>query len=367
MKKQFVSRLLTTMVSSAMVAAHMGMPISVMAADDNEADFVDMLEEKFEDESEAEETESYSGATEVEWEEEDISLVKDAGIPEGVKPSVPIRNSTYIELYGQKGGEKLAADIYIYDVTDKQAMVQVVLKENIVPYSMKLNLRHVEDNWFKDQEYYTSDEKNYKFLINVSSDETYEFYIDVQLEEFGTYYYSGIYGIGAGSGSNNNEISEKNWYDAYQYSISENKMVITGYKGRSSELMIPAEAVVDGKKYVVEVDSLNPEEGALDSIALTKISFGKGVIFGSELSFRNMKALEELDVSDVDTSKMTSMTEMFMNCFSLKKLDLKAFDTQNVTDMSGMFAACYDLTELNLESFDTSNVTNMGGMFRGYI
>ncbi len=367
MKKRIVSRILTAVFSSAMIAANMGMSISVMAADDDDAGFVDMLEEKFEDENEMEEddTEEASGTLDAEWEEEEIALVKDAGIPEGIEPAEPIRNSTYLELYGQKGGEKLEADVYIYDFTDKQATVQVVFKNGIAPYRMKLHLKHEEDNWFNDWYYSCLDKGNYEFLIDVSSDEKYEFYIEMQLEEYGTSYYSGIYEINVGSGSNNNETSEKNWYDAYQHSISENKMIITGYKGRSTELVIPEEAVIGGKKYVVEVDSLNPEEGAIEAIALTKISFGKGVVFGEKMSFQGMKALEELNVSDVDTSKMTSMKNMFMNCFSLKKLDLKSFDTQNVMDMSGMFAACYDLTELNLASFDTENVTNMGGMFRG--
>ena len=72
--------------------------------------------------------------------------------------------------------------------------------------------------------------------------------------------------------------------------------------------------------------------------------------------------LTNLDVSNFDTSNVTDMNRMFAGC-SVTTLDLSNFDTSNVTDMSSMFNGCEELTNLDLSNFDTSNVTDMSSMF----
>ncbi|GEO63936.1 BspA family leucine-rich repeat surface protein [Companilactobacillus nantensis] len=67
----------------------------------------------------------------------------------------------------------------------------------------------------------------------------------------------------------------------------------------------------------------------------------------------------------MDTSNVTNMSQMFLNCRSLKKLDLSSFNTNSVQDMSQMFGGCSDLRMLNITNFDTKKVTNMNGMFAG--
>ena len=76
-------------------------------------------------------------------------------------------------------------------------------------------------------------------------------------------------------------------------------------------------------------------------------------------------SLIELNLSNFDTSQVTSMYRMFYSCESLTELDLSNFDTSKVTDMNYMFGSCSSLTELNISSFNTSRVTNMSGMFSG--
>ena len=66
-----------------------------------------------------------------------------------------------------------------------------------------------------------------------------------------------------------------------------------------------------------------------------------------------------------NTSKVTNMNSMFVNCYSLTSLNLRRFNTSNVTSMEWMFNVCRGLTSLNLSGWDTSNVTNMGYMFSG--
>lgn len=79
--------------------------------------------------------------------------------------------------------------------------------------------------------------------------------------------------------------------------------------------------------------------------------------------FSGLASMQSIDLSGLDTSKVTTMIGLFSGCESLSTLDLSGFDTSNVTDMSGMFSGCSSLTSLDLSSFNTSNVSNMNMMF----
>lgn len=70
-----------------------------------------------------------------------------------------------------------------------------------------------------------------------------------------------------------------------------------------------------------------------------------------------------ISFQNFDTSKVTTMREIFYGCESLTSLDLSNFNTNKVTDMDCMFSFCYFLASLNISSFDLSNVTNADAMF----
>ncbi|MCD2237537.1 BspA family leucine-rich repeat surface protein [Listeria monocytogenes] len=80
--------------------------------------------------------------------------------------------------------------------------------------------------------------------------------------------------------------------------------------------------------------------------------------------FQRSELLRELDVSNFDTSSVTNMWIMFDGCASLEKLDVSNFDTSSVTNMSVMFNDCASLEELDVSNFDTSSVTDMSYMFQ---
>ena len=81
--------------------------------------------------------------------------------------------------------------------------------------------------------------------------------------------------------------------------------------------------------------------------------------------FYNRNNVKTIDLTNLDTVSVTSMSGLFQDCSGLTTLDLPSLDTQNVTDMSCMFYKCSGLTALDLSSFDTQNVAGMGYMFRG--
>ena len=101
----------------------------------------------------------------------------------------------------------------------------------------------------------------------------------------------------------------------------------------------------------------------LTSIDLTNVNTSN--VTNMSAMFGECSNLTSLDVSNFDTSNVTSMTSMFSNCYNLTSLDVSNFDTSNVTNMTSMFSNCYNLTSLDVSNFDTSNVTNMPGMFLG--
>jgi surface protein len=81
--------------------------------------------------------------------------------------------------------------------------------------------------------------------------------------------------------------------------------------------------------------------------------------------FYGMQNLQSLTgMTNLNTSKVTNMSLMFMNCTGLTSLDVSNFNTSQVTTMASMFSQCSSLTSLDLSSFSTSNVNAMYNMFR---
>ena len=62
--------------------------------------------------------------------------------------------------------------------------------------------------------------------------------------------------------------------------------------------------------------------------------------------FRDLGALKKLNLSGLNTKKVTRMEDMFKGCKSLEELDLSNFDTRNVINMKGMFDGCTSLKDL---------------------
>ena len=74
--------------------------------------------------------------------------------------------------------------------------------------------------------------------------------------------------------------------------------------------------------------------------------------------------LKYLDLSDFDTSNTTNMSYLFFHCHELEQIKgIEKFKTNKVLIMEGMFSDCYKLEEIDLSNFDTSNTVNMKYIF----
>lgn len=70
-----------------------------------------------------------------------------------------------------------------------------------------------------------------------------------------------------------------------------------------------------------------------------------------------------LDLSQLDTSQVFNMSNMFCNCYNITELDLSNFYTTKVTNMSSMFNGCYMLQKVDIRNFTFDSVTNSLGIF----
>lgn len=72
---------------------------------------------------------------------------------------------------------------------------------------------------------------------------------------------------------------------------------------------------------------------------------------------------EVLGINQIDSSELTSMNGMFIDCEELKGIDISALDTSHVIDMGELFNGCTALEGIDMSMLDTSSVENMYWMF----
>ena len=101
----------------------------------------------------------------------------------------------------------------------------------------------------------------------------------------------------------------------------------------------------------------------LMNLDVTKFDTGKVTNMGG--MFTNLSNVTNLDVTHFNTSKVTNMSSMFSDMSKLTNLDVTKFDTSSVKSMIGMFRGLSNLTNLDVTHFNTSNVTDMSSMFLG--
>lgn len=137
-----------------------------------------------------------------------------------------------------------------------------------------------------------------------------------------------------------------------------------GYDAIHAACYLDAESFVvseNGDKVIYDDATMKELFAFLNSVSVDDI---KGKRF-SELNANDIfdNALVKVDISNLDTSIVTDMSNMFIGAFVLEEVDLYGIDTSNVTDMNGMFSFCAELENLDISTFDTSNVEYMEFIF----
>jgi len=83
--------------------------------------------------------------------------------------------------------------------------------------------------------------------------------------------------------------------------------------------------------------------------------------------FNECNKLKEIKGLNIfDTNQASNMNSMFQGYNELENLDLSNFDTSKVFDIGYMFSKCYKLKEIKgINKFKTNQVSNMISMFNG--
>ena len=175
--------------------------------------------------------------------------------------------------------------------------------------------------------------------------------------------------------SKNNDNTIKMWYNEadangnYDITIGSNNKI---YANPSS-----TSGLFSNLTNVTSIDLSNMDTSGMTNMAnmfsgntsLTNITFGDNFNTSNVIDMSGMfsrsNGLTTLNLSMFDTSNVGNMGTMFWQCSSLKTLDLSNFDTSKLENTAHMFAGCSSLTTLNLSGFNTSNVTIAFLMFNG--
>lgn len=121
------------------------------------------------------------------------------------------------------------------------------------------------------------------------------------------------------------------------------------------------------KYEIIDADGINPKTLIICTDAVV-FMFNSSCYMMFEGGASVSNKLSEITTIDfgkcINTSNVTSMTDMFTACSSLTSLDLSSFDTSNVTSMKSMFYRCKSLSSLNLTGFQFKDDANVGYMFQ---
>ena len=170
------------------------------------------------------------------------------------------------------------------------------------------------------------------------------------------------------------DASEKQNGSVMAYALDEdNNNLYELYIGQDDKIVLGSDA---SYLFAMYDKSTKLDVSNLDTSKVTNMSYMfyickateiKGLTLFNTTNVTNMASMfqmtraESLNLSSFDTSKVTDMSDMF-GYSQVTSLDLSNFDTSKVTDMSWMFSSS-QATSLDLSNFDTSNVTNMQYMF----
>ena len=115
----------------------------------------------------------------------------------------------------------------------------------------------------------------------------------------------------------------------------------------------PSDVIVNGISKKDVCNKICELEGDVNKITLVF----EDEINSCENMFKYLSNIKEIDLSNFDTSKATSMKSMFDNCINLEKITFGNINTSLVNNMEKLFSGCKSLKSLDLSNFDTSQVT----------
>ena len=123
---------------------------------------------------------------------------------------------------------------------------------------------------------------------------------------------------------------------------------------------MPTEVLVND----VSSNLINNNQVNLNKSNNTIIMRWDSLLNSTKSMFDHVYNIIEVDLSYFNSSKVTTMEKMFLDCIDLQKVKINGyFNTSSVNNMKFMFFNCTSLTSLDLSYLDTSLVTNFEYFF----
>lgn len=79
--------------------------------------------------------------------------------------------------------------------------------------------------------------------------------------------------------------------------------------------------------------------------------------------FQDCTALKEVTLDGITCGKLTDMSGMFGNCINIKTINLGISNTTKVKDVTAMFSCCHRLESIDMSVFATSRFSGMSNIF----
>ena len=147
------------------------------------------------------------------------------------------------------------------------------------------------------------------------------------------------------------------------YDLSINLKIFGGYKiNVINQNYIPDRIFINGNES--NIDKYGRITTETEEIYLVTLEWDEKKTNYDKL-FENVERVMEIDLSNFDTTGVTSMNKMFFNCLSLNYINFTNIDTSSVISMNSMFEKCQGLFSIDLSNFDTRKVETMKYMFKG--
>ena len=178
-------------------------------------------------------------------------------------------------------------------------------------------------------------------------------------------------------------VSDTNYSLAYLFSITGNQynaLTSIDFSGLDMDKVTSMEALFYGA-FVPNLQTINFGENTLPNVTTMKNAFNqlsKLESIQQHWSFGSLENMSQMfgmrtgqtklttigDTSTWNTSTVTNMNQVFLNCSNLESLNLSNWNVSNVTNMNELFFNCKSLTTIgNTGNWNVSNVTDFSSMF----
>lgn len=283
-------------------------------------------------------------------------------------------------------------DRYMNELQNSKGLTLSYAKEAVSDFCVVIDLKtvlgdeyewawlYINDVWQEDYSEYTLD--SYRYPVYENGDYTFEVYVEgitertmesitINVSEITAEIpdvYAALYTNGTLVFSNNSAD-----IDSTQVSKTYGNINGTRYSSEDTTPWMDDYTSITNVKFLNTVSPINTSSWFEECHYLTTIdltNLDTSSVIDMSNMFSNCSVLTTIiGLENLDTSSAKYMAGMFQECDSMISINVSGLDTENVIDMSNMFHVggySSDLSEIKgLNMLDTSKVMDMSNMFSG--